>query len=254
MNLKIPSMEGEKGLLISVITVCFNNADGLEETIQSVLRQTYSEIEFLIIDGGSTDRTSEILEKYRDSLDVVISEPDQGIYDAMNKGVQKAKGEWLIFMNSGDRFYSDSSISEVFATNSYSGFAVVYGDWEVRYSSGKKRQVNAGSATHLWKGSQFCHQAAFISSRTHKQFLYNLNNPIAADFEFFYGLYLNGSRFKKTKVRIATIAAGGVSDTKRHEVILAWKNTVGSNLKSNLYFSYRMIREALVQKLKQLKK
>lgn len=247
-------MGSEKNPLISIITVCFNNADGLEETIQSVIHQTYVEIEFLIIDGGSTDHTSRILEKYKDSLNLVISESDQGIYDAMNKGVQKASGDWVIFMNSGDKFYSDTSISEVFTSDSYSDFAVVYGDWEVRYSSGKKKQVTAGSALHLWKGSQFCHQAAFISSSIHKHVLYNINNPIAADFEFFYGLFLNGNRFKKTNVRIATIEAGGVSDTKRQEVISAWKNTVGSSLKSNLYFFYRMIRESFVQKLKQFKK
>lgn len=246
-------MEASKNPLISVITVCYNNATGLEETILSVLSQAYSNLEFIIVDGGSTDKTLEVLNKYKDRVDSIISEPDQGIYDAMNKGIEIASGDWVIFMNSGDNFFSSTSISEVFGENNWWDFDVIYGNWEVRYPSGKRRKVHAGRASNLWKGSQFCHQAAFISSQTHKTSKYNLDNPIAADFEFFYGLQKNGGSFRRTNNFIASIDAGGVSDLKRLEVIEAWRKTVGSNLKSNLYFSFRRVREFIVQHLKRMR-
>lgn len=91
---------------ISVITVCYNAVDTLEKTIQSVLEQTYHNIEYIIIDGGSTDGTVEIIHRYVDYLAYWVSEPDRGIYDAMNKGIERATGEWVNFMNAGDYFYN----------------------------------------------------------------------------------------------------------------------------------------------------
>lgn len=99
---------------ISVITVCYNAVDTLEKTIQSVLEQTYHNIEYIIIDGGSTDGTVEIIHRYVDYLAYWVSEPDRGIYDAMNKGIERATGEWVNFMNAGDYFYNYDVISNVF--------------------------------------------------------------------------------------------------------------------------------------------
>ena len=98
---------------ITVITVCHNAAKTLEKTIKSVLNQTYPNIEYIIIDGGSTDDTVDIIKRYADRLAYWISEPDKGIYDAMNKGIEVATGEWINFMNAGDTFYEENTIDFV---------------------------------------------------------------------------------------------------------------------------------------------
>lgn len=91
---------------VSVVTICYNSVQFIEKTIQSVLSQTYPNIEYIVIDGGSTDGTKEIIEKYSSRISYWCSEKDRGIYDAMNKGIRKATGEWINFMNSGDCFVS----------------------------------------------------------------------------------------------------------------------------------------------------
>ena len=98
---------------ISVITVCFNAVETIEETILSVINQTYSNIEYIIIDGASTDGTVDIVNKYRDKIACFVSEPDKGIYDAMNKAVKVAKGDWLFFINSDDVFINNECLQNV---------------------------------------------------------------------------------------------------------------------------------------------
>ena len=93
--------------LISIITVSYNAVKTIEDTINSVLNQTYPNIEYIIIDGGSTDGTLDVIKKYQDKITYWVSEPDKGIYDAMNKGALKATGVWLHFMNAGDTFYDE---------------------------------------------------------------------------------------------------------------------------------------------------
>ena len=96
---------------ISIITVNYNDREGLKKTIESVINQTWQDFEFIIIDGGSTDGSREVIEQYKDKIDYWISEPDKGIYNAMNKGIKAASGEFLLFLNSGDRLI-DKNITE----------------------------------------------------------------------------------------------------------------------------------------------
>ena len=105
--------------LISIITVVFNGEKYLEETIQSVINQTYSNVEYIIIDGGSSDGTLDIIKKYEERIDYWVSEKDKGIYDAMNKGIDVASGEWINFMNAGDGFYADDVLDKIFILNQY---------------------------------------------------------------------------------------------------------------------------------------
>jgi glycosyltransferase involved in cell wall biosynthesis len=100
-------------LKISIITVCYNSAKTIERTFQSVRKQTYSNIEYIVIDGNSIDNTLKIIENYKDIITKVISEPDKGLYDAMNKGIKLAKGDIIGILNSDDVFYSNKTLEEV---------------------------------------------------------------------------------------------------------------------------------------------
>ena len=98
--------------LFTIITVVYNCADSIEQTIQSVLSQTCPSMEYIIVDGGSTDGTLEIIERYKTSVTKFISKPDKGIYDAMNRGISMAEGQWVNFMNSGDTFTDPSVLAQ----------------------------------------------------------------------------------------------------------------------------------------------
>ncbi len=115
--------------LISVITVVFNGELFLEETIKSVLNQTYDNVEYLIIDGGSTDGTLDIIKRYKNQIDYWVSEPDKGIYDAMNKGIALASGTWLNFMNAGDSFNTSTVLNEIFTDSTqFQNIDFIYSD------------------------------------------------------------------------------------------------------------------------------
>lgn len=206
--------------LITVVTVVYNGAEFLEETIKSVIEQTYDDVEYIIVDGGSTDGTLEIIKKYDQAIDYWVSEPDKGIYDAMNKGIDLGSGDWINFMNAGDFFYASDTIHKVFdSKNTFVGCHVIYGDHEVRYPN-KRKIVKAGKVKNLWKGSQFCHQSAFVSLAYHNANKFNIKRKIVADFEFFFKVYQDSKVMKYVPVTVSNVSAGGVSDVKRIESIL----------------------------------
>ena len=198
--------------LITVVTVVFNGEQFIEETILSVINQTYHNVEYIIIDGGSTDATLDVVRKYEHAIDYWVSEKDSGIYDAMNKGIDLATGNWINFMNAGDTFFEQKILYAVFNGSVYKNVDVLYGNHQIIYPSGRKCLVKAGNIKNLWKGSQFCHQASFIRSSYHKQHKFNLCIKIAADFNFFYAAQKNQISFNSLDQTIATFKAGGFSD------------------------------------------
>ena len=114
--------------LISVVTVSYNAVSTIEQTILSVINQTYPHIEYIIIDGGSTYGTVDIIKKYADKIAYWVSEPDKGIYDAMNKGIKVATGEWINFMNSGDCLYRNDTIEKILNKSSTTNnVSIIYG-------------------------------------------------------------------------------------------------------------------------------
>ncbi|RXE60893.1 glycosyltransferase, partial [Muribaculaceae bacterium Isolate-001 (NCI)] len=104
---------------ITVVTVCYNAVKEIEKTIQSVISQTYDNVEYIIVDGGSTDGTLDIIRKYSSRITRWVSEPDKGIFDAMNKSAHMATGEYINFMNAGDLFFDEKVLSDIFAGRSY---------------------------------------------------------------------------------------------------------------------------------------
>lgn len=175
--------------LISVVTICYNAKNDLEKTILSVLSQTYQDIEYIIIDGGSTDGTVDIIHKYSERLFYWISEPDKGIYDAMNKGMDRATGSWINFMNAGDTFCDNEVIKNIFGYNDLSDYSVIYGDCYVSKLN-QLQYLKASSMKKVHVQMPFCHQSSFIR-KTRLRFSIDLK--IAADYQMIYEYYrMNG--------------------------------------------------------------
>lgn len=230
--------------LITVITVVLNGGGHLEETMQSVLNQTYPNVEYIIVDGGSTDGTLDIIRKYGDRIDYWVSEKDKGIYDAMNKGIKVALGSWINFMNGGDGFYHMDVLEEVFTKSDWKDIDVIYGNHQLIRPTGKKI-VKAGRIEDIWKGSQFCHQSAFVRTKIHRDHIFNTSITIAADFEFFYTLHKEKMDFKHLNIVIANYSAGGISDVRRIRTILEWWSVVEKNTRTNLHYLFLITSELL---------
>ncbi|MCB9361651.1 MAG: glycosyltransferase [Flavobacteriales bacterium] len=208
---------------ISIITVVYNNKLHIENTILSVLNQTYKNIEYIIIDGNSSDGTLEIIKKYIDNLGCLISEQDNGIYDAMNKGLLKASGEWIYFLNSGDTFYSNDTLHNIFSSESFDKADLIYGNHESNY--GYFKRIHTPKAlSHLWKGMIFSHQGMFVKTNLMKVNPFDLSFKISADYNFIYNLYKQNKTFKHINIIIATLEAGGLSEININKThIERWK-------------------------------
>jgi glycosyltransferase involved in cell wall biosynthesis len=182
---------------ISVVTVVLNNQTQIEATIQSVINQTYSNIEYIIIDGGSTDGTLDIIDKYKNSISVIVSEPDKGLYDAMNKGTDKATGEWIIYMNSGDRFYNSDVLTDIFK-NDYEKVKqadVLYSDSIAEYKTRSIRK-RPRKIKWIWIRNLAVHQSVFIKTDIAREKKFEMKFEIAADYDVIYYAFQKGAVFK----------------------------------------------------------
>lgn len=200
---------------LSVITINYNNLEGLKRTINSIVPQTFSDFEWIIIDGGSTDGSRELIEQYADHITYWVSEPDDGVYNAMNKGVLTAKGEYINFMNSGDCFASPTVLEEVFSTPRSAD--ILYGymmrddiNGEVNNASVMKPQL---SWIDLYRDG-LPHQSTFIKKALFDKFgLYDENLKAVADWKFFVNAMVYNSALSEfIPQKISIYASGGVSD------------------------------------------
>lgn len=230
-------------LKISVITVCYNAAATLEKTILSVLDQTYSNIEYIIVDGKSTDGSVDIIKKYADRLAYWVSEPDKGVYDAMNKGIMVATGDYTIFMNSGDYFYNNEVIM-CLSKEKLSDEDLIYGPV---YTEGK-------NGCYLWKadaiflktnnkrklvfGAQgICHQGLFSKTTMLKKLMFNLKYSICADTDLTYRIFVNGNHLVKKLNYVISVyndTMDGISHNKPIEAIRQYKQIYSYN--NNILF------------------
>ena len=194
-------------MIVTIITVCRNHAQELERTIRSVESQTWQEKEYLVIDGASTDDTLDVIKAHEVSITRWVSEPDQGIYDAMNKGVRMAQGEWVIFMNAGDTFASDDTLQRVFGSPLDAD--VIYGD--VIKGELVKKAEDPRNAHRMF----YCHQSAFVRTRCLREFPFDIRHRMSADFKQVKQLYLSGKTFRQLDFPVANFDTQGVSNRNR---------------------------------------
>lgn len=180
---------------VSIITVVYNAATTIERTIESVLSQSYKNREYIIIDGGSTDGTLDVIDKYRDKLAYFVSEPDNGIYDAMNKGIKKATGDIIGLLNADD-WYEIGALACVAAEFKRTGASIIAGGTLYVDQHGNKSLRKQNSFSELWKHLPSNHQATFISKAAYDTFgLYDTQYKIAADHELLLRMYHGGVSF-----------------------------------------------------------
>jgi glycosyltransferase involved in cell wall biosynthesis len=194
--------------LLSIVTVVFNEREAVSSTIKSIIKNKSDEIEYLVIDGGSTDGTLEIINQYRDSIDLIISERDQGIYDAMNKGIKHSQGYYILNINCGDVLLINPLTylrRSHFVGNAYDLIL-----FNVKQSNGRLF-INQLSKKMKFRNTLH-HQGVLY--RTDKKKLYDLNYKVFSDFDYNQRLFKSGSSSLKIEAVICTHDLGGVSHSK----------------------------------------
>ena len=202
---------------ISIITVVYNAKSLIERTINSVLSQTYTNIEYIIIDGGSSDGTLEIAEKYQHDIAVILSGKDNGIYDAMNKGLSTATGDFVLFLNAGDELYSTEIISKILSLGDAD---VYYGNTAVVNEKGVvlgDRRLSPPEELN-WRSLKFgmcvSHQS-FIAKRSLCD-KYNLMYAVSADIDWVIQVLKKSNKIVNTKNYISKFLEGGTSNKRRN--------------------------------------
>lgn len=208
---------------VSVITVIYNGEAFLERTIQSVINQTYPAIEYIIIDGGSKDGTVAIIQKYQHNIAYWVSEPDRGLYDAMNKGLAVATGEYVLFLNAGDTFFDNHTLQNVFI-HWQPNVDIFYGETLIVDDKGSiigNRRLKAPENL-TWKsfrdGMLVCHQSIIIRRSITKP--YNLKYRIASDFDWVLNALKNASVIVNTHIYISRFVDGGLNKQKIPRALL----------------------------------
>ena len=200
---------------LSIITINYNNRDGLQKTIDSIVPQSFKDFEWIVIDGGSTDGSRELLELYADHFAYWVSEPDKGVYNAMNKGIVRVKGEYVNFMNSGDGFASPTVLEEIFSTSHTAD--VLYGYMMRGSVGGEVNNLSMMKPNLTWIDfyrDGLPHQATFIKRSLFDKFgLYDENLKAVSDWKFFVNAFVyHKATSEFVPKKVAVYAEGGISD------------------------------------------
>ena len=204
----------EKDSIISIITVCYNCQDTIQKTIESVLFQTYPNIQYIIIDGGSTDDTLAMIGKFKDRISLVVSEKDSGIYDAMNKGLRHARGDIIYFLNSGDRVFTPDTIEKIVAVfkdnpevNLVHGDAIGYGKQPDEYRS----MYRENPVIYFTQG--LCHQTLFARKHLFRTIgIFDTQFSVFADRDWLFRcLFRNNEKIKHIDLPVCYFLTGGFS-------------------------------------------
>ena len=213
---------------ISVITVVYNNVSEIRDTIESFFSQTWEDKELIVIDGGSTDGTADIVREYASQLAYWCSEKDNGIYDAMNKGISHATGDWINILNSGDVFCSPDSLKQVIEASAGNDADVIYGN-AVEDDGNKYDYIEAGNdLSRIEFEAIYRHGCSLVKADTQRKYLFDTSKTkeygFALDYDSIFRMYHNGCRFVKVPVYIQTYQLEGMS----------------SNIFKSLKYNYRI--------------
>lgn len=202
----------------TIITVSFNAADNIAETINSVLSQSHNDIEYIIIDGGSTDGTAEIIRQYDGDIAYWISEPDNGIYDAMNKGLAKSHGNYILFLNAGDTFFNNEVLTNVYDEIQFSAPNmpdVIYGETVGKTDDGY--YVIESHPQPFKEDIGCCHQSILVRGDIIRKEKFNTKYRLRADFDLMHRLYLNKRySFRHINKYISIYDCYGASSSLKH--------------------------------------
>lgn len=232
--------------LISVITVVYNAEKLLEKTLVSIFNQTYiNQIEIVVIDGKSNDGTLDIIDRYRSKINCFISEQDTGIYDAMNKGIKVAKGDYILFLNAGDVFYDKKTLYNI--SFNLKDNDVIYGNTAILDKCGVLEIRNFYKIKEDWKTIPYCHQSVFIRRELLLSNLFDLKFKIAADYNQYHSLKKIKAVFKSVDQIISIYDFTGFSSINYKATLLeVMKISLLNNsnilvkLKIRLYFYLRV--------------
>ncbi|MCB0414535.1 MAG: glycosyltransferase [Bdellovibrionales bacterium] len=201
---------------ISVVTICLNNKDGLKKTINSVIFQDYDNLELIIVDGGSTDGSKELLEEFNDSISYWVSEKDNGIYSAQNKGILYSTGDYILFLNSGDYLVDSQVVSDV--VDEISGESVVYGDLLIDYGDHQEKGISPNQITPRFMiKSTLWHPVSFIKSDLFRKYgLYDESFKIVGDYDFFLKVLIQGREsYKHLSRQVACFNTMGIGSSEK---------------------------------------
>ncbi len=241
INNQIEEKTSSPNIFVSVITVTYNAQEFLERTINSVIIQENCEFEYIIIDGASTDNTKKIIKNYESKIDFCLSEPDDGLYDAMNKGIQNATGEYIIFMNAGDTFSDDCTLENIKSVINLEVDDVVYGDRYYIHQDGRKDLQKAKPIESVFKGMPFGHQSCLVKTKILKTTPFNITYKYAADYNLIIELYQQEKNFKYVNFPVCNFLHGGTSESGLRPYLEALKVVFDNcddveTIRSNQYF------------------
>jgi glycosyltransferase involved in cell wall biosynthesis len=224
----LEKLEGfDKMKKLSIITINFNNLEGLQRTVESVVNQTWQEFEYIVIDGGSTDGSAAYLESQAPHFDYFISENDSGIYNAMNKGIAKATGEYLLFMNSGDHFYGNEALQKIILA--VSDYDLVYYDIQVvdKEETSILENPSTFSFEYLHNNSP-CHQSLFVKKSAFGEVgLYDEKLKIVSDWKWFIQAILKYNlTYKKQEGIFSVFYKDGISAIESNRALMQEERTI----------------------------
>ncbi|HYJ38768.1 MAG TPA: glycosyltransferase family 2 protein [Chitinophagaceae bacterium] len=240
--------------LVSIVTIVYNGEKHMEQTIQSVLNQSYPNIEYIIIDGGSTDDTLSIIKRYETRVAYWISERDNGIADAFNKGLKRASGSIIGLINSDD-WYEPEAVEKV--VKDINGSDIVYGDLKF-WKNGKADFIIQGDHTHLEDEMTMNHPTVFVRKKVYDRFgLFNNDYRCAMDYELMLRFKINNCSFKHIPFVITNMRWDGISDTRwllgcKETLSIKNKYLPGKRVSNQLYFYKHVLANAVPRMLGKL--